>query len=73
MAKKETSNKNFVLRIDTETMNALEKWAADEFRSTNGQLQWIIAEALKKNGRIKSSKKKTITPQAEKTDESASS
>lgn len=32
--------------MDAETMEAIEKWAADEFRSTNGQLQWIIAEAL---------------------------
>lgn len=53
MAKKESSIKSFVLRIDTETMDAIEKWAADEFRSTNGQLQWIIAEALKKSGRLK--------------------
>ena len=58
MAKKESSIKSFVLRVDTETMNALEKWAADEFRSTNGQLQWIIAETLKKSGRLKSERKK---------------
>lgn len=57
MAKKETI-KSFVLRMDAETMEAIEKWAADEFRSTNGQLQWIIAEALRKSGRMK--KKKTI-------------
>lgn len=56
MAKKETI-KNFVLRIDADTMEAIEKWAADEFRSTNGQLQWIIAEALRKSGRSKKSKK----------------
>ncbi|MDR2970100.1 MAG: Arc family DNA-binding protein [Tannerellaceae bacterium] len=58
MNKKEPSTKSFVLRIDTETMEAIEKWAADEFRSINGQLQWIISEALKKNGRIKATKKK---------------
>ena len=46
MAKKETSTKSFVLRVDAATMDAIEKWAADEFRSTNGQLQWIIAEAV---------------------------
>lgn len=46
MANKETSTKSFVLRVD-----AIEAWAADEFRSINGQLQWIIAEALRKNGR----------------------
>ena len=48
-----TSNKTFLLRVDVETMEAVEQWAADEFRSVNGQLQWIIAEALKKNGRKK--------------------
>lgn len=48
-----TSTKSFVLRVDAETMAAVEKWAADEFRSTNGQLQWIIHEALRKSGRLK--------------------
>jgi hypothetical protein len=43
--------KPFVLRLDTEVMKAVEKWAADEFRSTNGQLEWIIAQALKRAGR----------------------
>ena len=51
--KKETGTKSFVLRVDAETMAAVEKWAADEFRSTNGQLQWIINEALRKSGRLK--------------------
>jgi len=51
--KKESNIKSFVLRIDTATMNAIEAWAADEFRSTNGQLQWIINEALRKSGRLK--------------------
>ncbi len=63
MAKKDI-NKSFVLRIDAETMDAIEKWAADEFRSTNGQLQWIIAEALKRSGRMKN-KKITTKPNNE--------
>ncbi|MBR2193821.1 MAG: Arc family DNA-binding protein [Bacteroidaceae bacterium] len=46
-------SKSFILRIDSETMNAIEAWAADEFRSTNGQIQWILNEALKKAGRLK--------------------
>lgn len=62
MAKKETI-KSFVLRVDAEIMEAIKKWAADEFRSTNGQLQWIIAEALRKSGRMK--KKKTIIKKEE--------
>lgn len=47
--------KSFVLRIDTETMSPLEQWAADEFRSVNGQLEFIITNALRKNGRLKKS------------------
>ena len=57
MAAKESNTKSFVLRIDADTMEAIEKWAADEFRSTNGQLQWIIAEALRRSGRKPKTKK----------------
>ncbi len=49
MAKK----KPFVLRINTETMQAVEKWADDEFRSTNGQIEWIIDRALNQSKRKK--------------------
>jgi len=44
--------KPFVLRLDPETLKAVEKWAADEFRSTNGQMEWIISKALKEEGRV---------------------
>ena len=53
----EKSTKSFILRVDTETMNAIEAWAADEFRSTNGQLQWIITEALRNAKRLPKKKK----------------
>ena len=49
--------KSFILRVDAETMNAIEAWAADEFRSTNGQLQWIITEALRRAHRLPKKKK----------------
>lgn len=49
--------KPFVLRIDPEILDAVEKWAADEFRSTNGQLEWIINRALKESGRKPKNKK----------------
>ena len=48
-----SKKKPFVLRVDPELLKKVEKWAADEFRSTNGQLEWIISEALKKAGRNK--------------------
>ena len=43
MAKK----KSFVLRIDPDVYDAIEKWAAQEFRSANGQIEWIINKALR--------------------------
>jgi hypothetical protein len=49
MAKK----KPFVLRLDEDMFRDIEKWAADEFRSTNGQVEWIIREALVKAKRLR--------------------
>ncbi len=49
--------KNFVLRIDEDMYKALEKWAADEFRSVNGQIEWIVDRALKESGRKKPAEK----------------
>ena len=60
-SKKTNAPKPFVLRLDHDTMAAVEKWAADEFRSTNGQLQWIITEALRKAKRLP----RKSTPSAE--------
>jgi hypothetical protein len=48
-----SEKKPFVLRIDQEKLKALEKWASDEFRSTNGQIEYILDQALKKSGRWK--------------------
>ena len=48
-----SEKKPFVLRIDPEKLKSLEKWAADEFRSTNGQIENIIDQALRKSGRWK--------------------
>jgi hypothetical protein len=48
-----SDKKPFVLRINPEKLKALEKWAADEFRSTNGQIEYILDQALKKSGRLK--------------------
>lgn len=50
--------KTFVLRLNPEVYAALEKWAADEFRSVNGQLEWIIEKALKDAKRHPSSRTK---------------
>ncbi len=47
--------KAFALRLDESTLDALEKWAADEFRSVNGQIEFVLTEALRKSGRLKKS------------------
>jgi hypothetical protein len=48
-----SSKKNFVLRIDESIYEALEKWAVDEFRSVNGQIEWILHQQLREVGRLK--------------------
>lgn len=61
-----TDKKNFVLRIDRETYQSLERWAADEFRSVNGQIEYILNQAVRE-------KKKLVEkqPQTHPTDASA--
>lgn len=48
--------KSFIIRIDPDKLSAIEKWASDEFRSTNGQIEWILDQALRKSGRQKTKK-----------------
>jgi hypothetical protein len=57
-----SGKKPFVLRIDPGKLKALEKWAADEFRSTNGQIEYILDQALRKSGRMKTISEK-INPE----------
>ena len=53
-----SKKKSFVLRINPETFKLIEKWADDEFRSVNGQLEWMINKTLKDAKRLKSKKNK---------------
>lgn len=52
-----SKRKSFVLRINPETFKQLEKWADDEFRSVNGQLEWIINKSLKDAKRLSNKQK----------------
>lgn len=56
MERNKPTGKGFLLRVDAATMEAVEHWAADEFRSVNGQLQWIINDALRRYRRLPKSK-----------------
>ena len=53
------TKKSFVLRIDPVVSNALERWASDEFRSMNGQIEFLLSQALKKAGRLPVKNKKS--------------
>jgi hypothetical protein len=48
-----SDRKSIILRIDPRKLKALEKWAADELRSTNAQIEYILDQALRKSGRYK--------------------
>lgn len=50
--------KNFILRLDPDTYKALELWAANEFRSVNGQIEYLLNHAIVQAGRKISEKKK---------------
>ena len=58
--------KNFVLRVDEATYSALEKWAADDFRSVNGQIEWILDKTLKEAGRKPKEKPESKTSNKQK-------
>lgn len=49
--------KNFMLRLDEQMYKALEKWAADEFRSVNGQIEYLLHRALQDNKRMSADKR----------------
>ena len=63
-----TKKKSFVLRLNPEIYKKLEKWASDEFRSANGQIEWIIDKALKDSGRLRKN-----TPEPDEIDDSEDS
>jgi len=54
-----SKKKAFALRINEDMLKAIEKWAADEFRSTNGQIEWMLLNFLKDNNRSPKSKSNT--------------
>jgi hypothetical protein len=48
-----TEKKRFLLRLDSDLYAMLEKWAADDLRSVNAQIEYLLAEAGKKAGRAR--------------------
>lgn len=48
-----TERKQYPLRIDPQVWSAVQRWAADDFRSVNAQVEWILRDALRRSGRLK--------------------
>lgn len=53
--------KQYPLRIDQEVWNAIEQWATDEMRSANGQVEWILRQALRQAGRLPGERRQSIS------------
>ena len=47
------ARKSFALRIDSKTLEAMQRWAKDDLRSLNAQIEFVLREALRKSGRLR--------------------
>ena len=54
-----SQKKRFLLRLDTKLYDILEKWSADELRSVNAQIEFLLNDAARKAGRMKKDKDKS--------------
>jgi hypothetical protein len=48
------SKKAFALRVDAQILDAMQRWADDDLRSLNAQIEWALRDALRRSGRVKS-------------------
>ncbi len=58
------NKKAYPLRINEQVLNAMQRWADDELRSVNAQIEYVLREALIKAGRIKLTEKVVIEVEA---------
>jgi len=49
------ARKSFALRIDSKTLEAMQRWAKDDLRSLNAQIEFVMREALRQSGRLRAS------------------
>jgi hypothetical protein len=54
--------KAFLLRIDPEVLDALQRWANDDLRSLNGQIEFVLRKVLKQEGRLAADKAPRAAP-----------
>lgn len=61
--------KSVLLRLDPAVYDALARWASDDLRSVNGQLEWLLRQSLSKAGRMPSGVKPPRRPGRPRTDD----
>jgi len=54
------ARKPFALRISAPVLQAMQRWADDDLRSLNGQIEWVLREALRQSGRLRSETAETV-------------
>ena len=65
-----SSRDSFLLRIDPDLLDAMRKWAGDELRSVNGQIEYVLRQALRDAGRLRDgAKSKRSTERSPRSDE----
>ncbi|HET7063851.1 MAG TPA: Arc family DNA-binding protein [Rudaea sp.] len=57
-----SEKKAYALRISAEVLDAVQRWADDELRSANAQIEYVLREALRKNGRLKTDASGAFAP-----------
>ncbi len=50
------AKKSFALRMDSKTLDAMQRWAKDDLRSLNAQIEFVLRESLRRAGRLKDAK-----------------
>lgn len=51
------ARKSFALRIDSKTLEAMQRWAKDDLRSLNAQIEFVLRESLRQSGRLREQEK----------------
>ena len=60
------AKKAYPLRINPDVLKAMQRWSDDELRSVNAQIEYVLRDALRKQGRLKETKSETVETKPQK-------
>lgn len=64
-----SERKSFLLRVDRELLDAVQRWAGDDLRSLNGQIEFLLRRALSQSGRLPKSRRSALLAPDESVDD----